>query len=177
MDRISLARMDLLCAFSRAARARGNGFAFGYPPFTLHFPRFAVLAIAVAMTACTPTWARANKAALVLADATLACDYGQTRWLSDGGRWDRPVDPSAAPTFTHAGQAPTPPRYWYETNPILGRHPSDAQTGVYLGTIAFTATAAYPALPPWARSVLYFTLAGIETANVLTNNHRGICGV
>jgi hypothetical protein len=31
--------MDALCILCRGARARGNGFVFGYPPFASYLPR------------------------------------------------------------------------------------------------------------------------------------------
>lgn len=36
MTRLEL--MDLLCMLCRHARARGNGFAFSYPPYVIHLP-------------------------------------------------------------------------------------------------------------------------------------------
>lgn len=92
----------------------------------------------------------------------LACDLGQTAWLAHGGRWDRPHPEGGA---------------WVETNPLLGARPPVLAVAWYLGMIGLAATMAYPNLPSWARSAVYFTLAGAETANVVTNNHHGVCGL
>lgn len=106
------------------------------------------------IAACEPPpWV--HQATLAETDVALACDYGETSWMADGGRWDRG---------------------YYETNPILGEYPKRAVVGAYLLAIAGAELVAW-GLPPKWRSVVYYTVAAVETANVITNNPHGVCGL
>lgn len=130
-----------------------------------------VVALAGIVASCSPSQMRtARTLGLVETGAMLSCDYGQTQWVSDGGRWDRRYAPGPGES----------PGVYDEQNPLLGRHPSLASVGVYLagvelGLVALNASGA----PDWVKNAAIGAVAVIETANVLHNNNQplGNCGL
>lgn len=112
--------------------------------------RAALLAI---LAACSPTaW---RHGLTIEADSALLCDYGETRAMSNDYRWSSGV---------------------YETNPMLGRHPSDLATASYLGAVAILVAVAHDKLPNRYAIPLLAAFDVVETANVLTNVNR-TCGL
>lgn len=100
----------------------------------------------------------------VTAGVMSACDWGQTLYASDHGRWDRP--------------GATPGSVQRELNPLLGATPSVGELdGVFLGDeIAITAATAAP-LPRWLKYAILGAAAAAETYMVATHwGSAGGCG-
>lgn len=84
------------------------------------------------------------------ADLTIVADWAQTRHI-----------------------AANPGKY-YETNPILGRHPSAAQVNQYFVSVLVLNHLAKEVLPPKVSKYFYMGVATIQTTHVLRNYRIGI---
>lgn len=102
----------------------------------------------------------AERALLAEGSAAIACDYGQTRWMSNGGAWDRGLH-EADPLL----MSPTP------SGTTIAIAPALAEGGLLVG---------YAKLPRGWRIALLAGVALVETANVVTqpagNQPRPFCG-
>jgi hypothetical protein len=98
----------------------------------------------------------------LLAESTfaLACDYGQTSWMADGGKWDRGL---------------------HEADPLLmSPNPSGGMIAAAPITYEGAMIAGYETLPNKWRWALLIATAVVETANITTQPQgtqpRPICG-
>lgn len=101
----------------------------------------------------------------VSAGVLSACDWGQTLWAADGGRWDRPGS--------------MPGTVQREQNPLLGPTPSiDELDGVFLGDELAIATVTAAPLPRWAKYAILGAVIAAEGYMVATHWNRvgGGCG-
>lgn len=107
-----------------------------------------------------------NGSLYLTAQTLILCDYGQTVWASNGGRWDR--------------QAPGHPEGYVlrEENPLLGSTPSTAKLSLIVGADLLVNFAVMAApLPAWFKSAWFGTITAVETVMVTTNNYHGVCGM
>lgn len=124
---------------------------------TAYVCAFAVgLGIGLAMcSGCAPTtWTYAARASEGLAVSSLACDGGQThQFLAESD--------------------------WIETNPVLGKHPSDAALFLYLGSIAAGVIGLNRIIPPKVALALNLAVFAVEAQSVYVNSSVGasMCGV
>lgn len=123
-----------------------------------------ILAILLALSGCGGTFGRseptglkhANRIALGLAAAALACDWGQTHSAAAGG-W----------------------RGTYEGNPIMGPSPSAAEVGLYMAGVGAAFVVVWQLLPPRLRPALAGGMLAVEAHTVVGNLETtpGLCGV
>jgi len=114
-----------------------------------------VLAIVTLLAACSPTALRyVNRAGLAVAESSIACDWGDTRWSASRG-W--------------ATQ--------HERNMIMGSTPSVATVDMYMAGSAAAVAAAWAALPERWRFIAWGS-ALIVQADAIAHNARTtpICG-
>lgn len=124
--------------------------------------RFAI----ALLVGCTAAQHNTAHGSLWLASNVLIlCDYSQTVWASNNGRWDR-----ASPD--------TPGMVLAERNPLLGERPSvEFLSAVIVADIVVnTAVLALP-LPDWVKTAWFGSIATVETYMVTTNNYHGVCGL
>lgn len=119
----------------------------------------------LAVTACS-RWAGGsrtfNRAAMVTAQALLACDYGQTLDASLRG-WGTAEDP-----------------FMREANPILGPTPSPTEVTVYAASVSTLLVAVYHALPERWRGLAPLATSAVQLYAVAGNAivaPRPLCGV
>ncbi len=127
-----------------------------------HLSLCLVLTAGVLSSGCVaPTKARV--AAMMVGNAAIICDWGQTRWMNGGhDKWDR-------------GKT--------EQNPLLGSTPTMTQINTaIIGALVVNTALTFMLKPKWA-TAFSFSVATIETANVLTQpsnpahkwHKQGIC--
>lgn len=124
--------------------------------------RAAVLALTLASCA----YERHALTTLAVYDMSMTlCDGNQTTWASDGGRWDRMIDP------THRA---------IETDPLLGATPSIATVqAVTAGGIVGAFAVRVAPLPRWVQWIALGAIAAAETFVVVDTRrttHSPICG-
>lgn len=107
------------------------------------------------LSACTPTLKHVNRVGMAVAAASLACDYGQTRWHAARG-WNG----------------------FREANPMLGPTPSTLTvTGWFLST-AIVGGLFSLTLPERIRPILYSGITGRQLVSVVRNaEYTPVCGV
>ena len=127
------------------------------------FATVTVLVAALAASGCAahPGLERfAERSLLVESTAAIACDYGQTSWMSDGGKWDRGL---------------------HEADPLLmSQTPSGGMIAAAPAAYEGAMLVGYETLPRKWRLVMLVATAVVETANVATqpsgNQPRPFCG-
>ena len=114
------------------------------------------LFLALILSACTATWEKAARVTEVSAVGSLACDGGQTRQFLQ---------------HPESGE--------FETNPILGTHPSGYELWTYMGALAFGVIVANKTLPAWAATLANLAVTGVEAVAVRHNIGTGssMCGL
>lgn len=115
-----------------------------------------LVAIGVLVSGCASLgrWAPLAEAAAV---TTTACDWTETHELAAGG-W----------------------RTLEESNPILGGRPSTTAVDLYMGAALVTELALGRVLPPWARTLAFAAIAGVELHSLTNNTTWGVpvtCGL
>lgn len=126
--------------------------------------RLRILVIWLLLSGCAGIFGRsqpaglkhANRVALGLAAAALACDWSQTHSAAAGG-W----------------------RGTYEANPIMGASPSTAEVGLYMAGVGAAFVAVWHLLPPRLRPALAGGMLAVEAHTVVGNLETtpGLCGV
>lgn len=124
----------------------------------------AVAVLLVAVTACSPaTRHHVNRAALGVAVLSTVCDWGQTR-AAASSMWD------------------SPNKYYFETNPFLGRHPSVRTVDLYMAG-SLIAMVAFGQLLPDRLKPLFYGLSILSEGQVIVQNYQaslpraGACGM
>jgi hypothetical protein len=122
----------------------------------------ALALILTAATACTPATMRrglhyAAGATEVLAQGSLACDAGSTRWAVEG---------------PGAGK-------FMETNAIMGDHPTGRNVATYFAASIVVTAGANRVLPDILRIAGNLVLIGVEYDAVSSNTSVGVplCGL
>lgn len=69
--------------------------------------------------------------------------------------------------------------HWYETNPVLGKHPSDGRVVTYFAVsgvahAGVTCLLAQSGAPPWVTRAFELVSIGIETRALANNAERGV---
>jgi hypothetical protein len=108
-----------------------------------------------------PTWYETSL--LVAAEASLAADMLQTLDIK------RHSDVS----WNYYGTLLTRPGLW-ETNPILGQHPSDAKVAVYFAGAALATGAAWYALPSRWRMLVPLGVLALQIPQLVRNGNCGL---
>lgn len=105
-------------------------------------------------------WQVVDVTALVASTAALACDWGQTRGVSQGG-W------MSGGTFTGNTK---------EYNPLLGASPSPRTLDLYFATTVVINAALWVALPKRWRSIVPAAVVGAEARTIYRNiPYTGMC--
>jgi len=123
-----------------------------------HYPvvKLALLA-ALACAGCTPTWKHADRTMFVMAAASIACDWGQTRSAADenwsGGR--------------------------HEANFMMGPAPDVGTVDAYMGMMLATTTLVWLVLPHKVGPFVMGGIVGAEANTIYGNMStvRGTCGL
>lgn len=133
-------------------------------------PIVLILAL-TAIAGCAGTWGGPDRPRAgyvtplyVASSALVACDAGQTLWMSHGGRYDR----MSRPGYQLA-----------EMNPILGREPSQ---GLLVGIALANVVGGYAVLkapvPDWLKGLWFGAITAVESYTVAGNaKWTGACGV
>lgn len=109
------------------------------------------VAVAVAVSGCTA----ANRTALAISTATLACDWAQTRALASEG-W---------------------PGY-HESNPIMGPKPSTGDVTLYFSSAIAINAAVYHLMPRRWKALLPGAVTASQIKTIAVNTpHTGLCGM
>lgn len=127
----------------------------------------ALIAYAVNTCAgCAINHTNTNRALYASSAALIACDVGQTIWVSNGGRWDRLNAETGKPLT--------------EANPMLGSSPSVGTLSTVLVTdlVVHSAIMLSP-LPKWVKTAWAGGVVGVEAAAVGNNYDRtsSVCGL
>lgn len=105
-----------------------------------------VLALVLEGGACT----HVNRVTLIASTAALVCDWGETHRAASRG-WR-----------TSAGVQ-------YESNPILGPHPSTDDVAMYFATAAAINAAIWVAMPRKLKSLVPLAVIGAQVAPLMNN--------
>lgn len=126
--------------------------------------RLALLTLVLTQVqACASrTRARVNQAALGLAVATIACDWGQTHAAAKSGWFATPAH--------------------YEMNPVIGPDPTVRAVDLYMLGAAIAIVAVGQHLPSWLRAPAYGLVAVVEAKTLVDNveigmPHATTCGM
>lgn len=114
--------------------------------FSMRALAFILIAKAL-LGGCTPrAYHRATNATLAVAEASLACDWGQTEGMAGTGwRWN------------------------YESNPMLGPAPSGGSISVYFAAVGVGLAVASKLLPEKVAPFVFGAVALIEAKTIATN--------
>jgi hypothetical protein len=114
------------------------------------------LALVIALATGCSSYAlhHGNRIGIAAATLTLACDAGQTLYAARSGGYT-------------------------ETNPMLGKSPSETTIGIYFATTAVVTGVAWWALPEKWRPVLWGTVTAVELDAIRSNLSQDVplCGL
>jgi len=121
-----------------------------------------LLALAGLVTASACSLTTANRTALVISTAAIACDWSQTRSWNDI-RWQGV----------------------YETNPLLGEMPQAGEIDAYFWIVSIANIAAWAISPPRYRWISQSVVVGLQAQAVIPNqmkinsrnDGRSLCGI
>ncbi len=115
-----------------------------------------LVGVLIAITACSGSLQHVNRIALFTAEATIACDLGQTESAASSGWHNR-----------------------YERNPIMGDKPSSGEVAAYMTGAALATALVWYVAPSWLRPFVAGSVAALEVRTIAVNvpTTAGLCGI
>lgn len=109
--------------------------------------KLAILALGMALAAAGCSLRRINQASLMIATATIACDWAQTRSVAEDGWGSR-----------------------FEENPILGPSPSTEEVDAYFGAVVVAHFLVWRRIPSSFRWVLPVAISAVQIMAIVDNH-------